>query len=495
MQQLDFVKYKSIKSAVLSFLCLCCFQMAFPVWSQDDAPSDANASPVEQNAGGEGNYGNDSVNSGYDSSSGGGSDTGTYDNSSSGGSDTGTYDSSSSGGSDTGTYDSSTSGGSDTSIYDSSSSGGYDTGAYDSSYNGSSDAGPYDSSSGTGYDTGTYDSSSGGGYDTGAYDSSSDGGYDTGAYDSTSGGNSEAGGYDGSSDGYYGNADGNQQSPAVVENKVKPRPSIKLEEKTIRIGRIPYRSVKEMMDQAVRLSRFIKKESGVKEVRLVSAKTYSKVLDALVRDNIDFAWISPTAFVSRQKQDKLMAVAKAQFASQTSYRGVFITYANSKVYGVNDVKGRSIAFVDPNSASGYIYPLYVLKRLGINPHKDCSSVKFLESHDKVLQAVIEKKIDLGVCLEQALKTKQKAIQEEKIVILGKTDEVPSDVIVCRQDCPENLREKFLEALLKINTMQTSLASGTLEVFPFPTFLKASDEDYEFVKTVVKAVSSVAVTEK
>lgn len=285
-------------------------------------------------------------------------------------------------------------------------------------------------------------------------------------------------------------SDGWEDAPADEEPALPPAPvrppqlepgePIDLATKSIRFGRIPYLSMREMMTQAVPLLRFLQKQTGAREVRLVSNRSsYASILDALARGNIDFAWVGPTAYLNRRDQDHLMPVAKAKFGEATAYRGVFIAPAKGKVQGLEDIKGSSIAFVDPESTSGYIYPLYLLKEIGVDPHKH-SKVHFLKNHDNVLRAVLEGKVDSGVCLDEALKKLTKT-QLDSIIILGKTNEIPSDVIVCRQDCPINLREKFLEALLKVKS----------EALPgSPTFLPAYDEEFDSVWAVMQYLESL-----
>lgn len=278
----------------------------------------------------------------------------------------------------------------------------------------------------------------------------------------------------------YGETAEPEPEPTPAAPIVEPGPPIKLEEKKIRIGRIPYLNLREMMTQAVPLLRFLQKNTGAKEVRLVSKSSdYSSVIDALAKGNIDFAWVGPTAYVKRRDADKLMPVAKAKFGDHTSYRGVFIARDKGKVQGLEDLKGSSIGFVDPESASGYIYPLYLLRQLGINPHKH-SKIYFLKNHENVIKMVLAGKIDAGVCLDESL-NKLPAEQQKKLIILAKTTEIPSDVIVCRQDCPINLREKFLEALLKVDTRNLP---GS------PTFLAAADEDFSEVVAVVNYIESL-----
>lgn len=263
---------------------------------------------------------------------------------------------------------------------------------------------------------------------------------------------------------------------------VVPQPPVQLDQKTVLIGRPPYLSLSEMMRHVGTLFAFLKKEMGVKEVRLVTGQDYTSVLAALIRGKIDFAWVGPMAYVIGNEKGDLMPIAKAQHPGGAAYRGVFITLKNGRVLGLDDIRGKTVGFVDPESASGYLYPLYLLKRLKIDPHKACKVI-FLKKHDAVLGAVLDGKIDVGVCLEATLKTISDPKQLNRILVLGKTDEVPSDVIVCRKDCPVNLRERFLEALLK---RTASDAAAPLR----QTFAPAEDADFQSVQEVWNAVRSM-----
>lgn len=295
-------------------------------------------------------------------------------------------------------------------------------------------------------------------------------------------------GQDESSDtGYYDEETIEQPLAAPEEPakpKIEPGPPINLAEKSIRIGRIPYMSIKTMMAQTVPLLRQLQKKTGAREVRLVSTgKSYSTILDALARGNIDFAWVGPTAYLKNRDKDNLMPLAKARFGDDTAYCGVFIAPAKGRVQGLEDLVDSKIGFVDPESASGYIYPRYLLKRLGIKFTPKAKG-KFLKSHDNVLKAVLAGKVDAGVCLEATLNAYKAKDQDlfNKIIILAKTPEIPSDVIVCRQDCPLNLREAFLKALTELKI--SDLPAGS------PTFLPAFDEEFASVEAIMQSVGSL-----
>jgi len=267
-----------------------------------------------------------------------------------------------------------------------------------------------------------------------------------------------------------------EPAPPPARQMLKPGDPIDIAEKTIRVGRIPYLSVKQLMAQAVPLLRNLQKRTGAKEVRLVSSGSYSDIISALARGKIDFAWVGPTAYLKHRDKENLMAVAKAKFGDETAYRGVFIAPAKGKVQGLEDLSGNIVGFVDPESASGYIYPNYLLKTLKIKLSKK-TRVAFLKNHDNVLLAVLKGKIDAGACLEKTITASKIKDLDKRIIVLAKTEEIPSDVIVCRQDCAANLREKFQEAL-------TSIKPGELPGSPL-TFLVATDDEFAPVEAVMR----------
>lgn len=271
--------------------------------------------------------------------------------------------------------------------------------------------------------------------------------------------------------------------PAPPTPATPPAP-LDLSKKVVLIGRPPFISVKEMLILVKGLTGFLKKEMGVKDVRVVTAKNYSGVLSALGRGTIDFAWLGPTSYVIAAAQTPLIALAKAKRRTGATYHGVFITRKDSKILGLDDIKGKTIGFVDPESASGYLYPLFFLKRAGINPAKHCKKVEFLRKHDAVLAAVLARKIDVGVCLEDNVANIRDKKILDQLLVLGNTDEVPSDVVGCRADCHPTLREAFQKALLKTSTLKQP-TGGTAGNPPIMQFMPINESDIDSVRTVLK----------
>jgi phosphonate transport system substrate-binding protein len=57
------------------------------------------------------------------------------------------------------------------------------------------------------------------------------------------------------------------------------------------------------------------------------------------------------------------------------------------------MRGRSLAWPDPNSASGYLIPRFALRRAGIDPNSYFSRTGFAGGHEQAVIAVLQKQYD------------------------------------------------------------------------------------------------------
>jgi phosphonate transport system substrate-binding protein len=275
-------------------------------------------------------------------------------------------------------------------------------------------------------------------------------------------------------------------APAAPKVALVPVPRVPMSQKVVTIGRVPFMDLKQMLDQYKGLIDFLKKELGAKDVRVVTAKDYSGVQNALARGTIDFAWLGPMAYVIGAEKLPMIPLAQAKRRTGAAYRGVFFTRKDSGILGIEEIKDRVIGFVDPESASGYLYPLYFLHRSNINPHTYCKKVEFLGKHDAILPAVLARKIDVGVCLEDTLVAVKDPKIREQVLILGKTYEVPSDVVACREDCDPALRDAFQKALMKTRTLKQT-ANPVTGLPPILEFLPVNGASLTSVRGVLNAI--------
>lgn len=123
-----------------------------------------------------------------------------------------------------------------------------------------------------------------------------------------------------------------------------------------------------------------------RNVQFVQRGSYREIVDLLRTDKIDFAWLCGYPYVRFRHDLKLVAVPS--WRSQPRYQSYLITPADdTTTHSILDLRGKVFAYSDPDSNSGYLYPNYLLHRLGENPALFFSRSFFTWTHRKVVEAV------------------------------------------------------------------------------------------------------------
>ena len=143
-----------------------------------------------------------------------------------------------------------------------------------------------------------------------------------------------------------------------------------------------------------------------------------------------------------------------------------------------DIKGKRVAFVDPSSSSGYLYPGAFLKKNGIDLEKDIQVV-YSGGHDKSLQLLLNRDVDVIAVYEGAREKYQKEFEGimEQTETLCYSDNIPYISVTVRGDMSPELREQIKEGLLKgLNGEEGKRI--TIELFNLYGFEEAKDSDYD-----------------
>jgi phosphonate transport system substrate-binding protein len=122
-------------------------------------------------------------------------------------------------------------------------------------------------------------------------------------------------------------------------------------------------------------------------VQFVQRGTYSPVIDGLRAGQIDFAWICGFPYVLHAREFRLVAVPL--WRNRPLYQSYLIAGSQSKAAGLADLRGRSFAFSDPLSNSGYLYVRYLLAQQKLRADEYFGRSFFAHSHPNVVEAVAE----------------------------------------------------------------------------------------------------------
>ncbi|MFQ6055334.1 MAG: phosphate/phosphite/phosphonate ABC transporter substrate-binding protein, partial [Methanosarcinales archaeon] len=172
--------------------------------------------------------------------------------------------------------------------------------------------------------------------------------------------------------------------------KVKP------EEKVLKMGLIPADDAAEMLRQYQPVVDYLSSKLGMK-VELYVTDDYTAAIEAMKSKHIDMAWFGPFSYILAAKEAGAEAIVNGirRDTGLSTYRTVFVTRADSRIKTLDDLKGKSFAFVDPASTSGNLIPRKVLIENGIDPDKDFSLTYYAGTHNAVEYAVANGKVDAG----------------------------------------------------------------------------------------------------
>ncbi len=241
------------------------------------------------------------------------------------------------------------------------------------------------------------------------------------------------------------------------------------------------------------LSAYVQARLGV-PLRVFRSTDYAGVVEGLNSRHLDAASLGPANYALA---NKVMGNRIAPFARSLDAEGgdgyfaVVFVKADSPFRSLEDLKGRSFAFADPNSASGYAFPNYHLKKAGFDPAKHFSRTGFSGSHEMSVIAVLNGTFDAAPTFWTSEKrgniqrmVEKKMIPEGAVRIIWTSPRIPGSPWVMRTELPEALRRDFSAAIMAMPQADPAgwaqISSRAQGIVP------AKHEDYLDVIEVVRA---------
>ena len=255
----------------------------------------------------------------------------------------------------------------------------------------------------------------------------------------------------------------------------------KKEEKPLIMGLSPIANSEKLIEDTAPLHKMLGDEIG-RPVEGFIATNYIGVVEALGTGTIDFALIPPFAYILANKKNGTEALLTSIGKhDEPGYYSVLIVRTDSGIEKVEDLKGKKVAFVDPSSTSGYIFPAVILKDHGIDIEKDIT-YQFAGGHDKALQLLVNGDVDAIGTYEDAITKFAKEFPEvtEKVKVLQKSDLIPGITLVVSSKVDDATKQKIKDAFLKVTSTQEG-QDLTLKLFGIKGFQEANIDNYKLIE--------------
>lgn len=259
---------------------------------------------------------------------------------------------------------------------------------------------------------------------------------------------------------------------------------------------VPSSDSKKIENEGKVLKAYLEKSTSYKYKIMIPA-SYIAVVESFGTKRADVASLATFGYILAHERYGVEAKLVVLRYGQDKYKAQIITRADSKISKLEDINGKTFGFTDPTSTSGYLMPSKMFKEKSIKPSKTI----FLQKHDSVVTAVYQGRVDAGATFysppeEGKIQDARRLVKtqfpdvEDKVKIIGFTEEIPNDPFIFRKDLPEKMKTDITSALEAF--IKTEEGKNTLYALYGVTGLKrATDKDYDSVRAMLKSTGESA----
>ena len=237
------------------------------------------------------------------------------------------------------------------------------------------------------------------------------------------------------------------------------------------------------------------------EVEEIQASDYNAIIEALRTGKADMAYMGSQALalgVERTDLEPIVMKAEDGDPEKAIYHSVLITSsANEDINSIEDIKGKTMAFVDPDSTSGNLVPTAEI--IQAFPDEDLNSdklhtngdffeaVSFSGSHQAGLQAVIKGDVDVVPISDQILASEiaNGNAAEGDVKIIHESAAIPAEAVVVAEHVDQATRDKLVEFLTSYDNEQ--YFTDVIKV-PGARFVECDMSDYEDIIELNKIIN-------
>lgn len=183
--------------------------------------------------------------------------------------------------------------------------------------------------------------------------------------------------------------------------------------------------------------------------------SYAAQVEAMGAGSVDVGFFAPlqmTLVIGKQYGSPILGALRKDDTGQlaTTYKSQILVRVDSGINSLADLKGKKFAFVDPLSASGYVYPTLTIKTTtGQEPKTFFSTTTFAGSHPNAALAVYNKQVDGAAMFIDARDSLVAANPDIKTAtkVIDRAGPIPNDGVALRKGFPDDVGKQVKDALL------------------------------------------------
>ncbi|MDA3844831.1 MAG: phosphate/phosphite/phosphonate ABC transporter substrate-binding protein [Candidatus Kapabacteria bacterium] len=245
-------------------------------------------------------------------------------------------------------------------------------------------------------------------------------------------------------------------------------------------------SPKETYNHYHELIRYISDSLGI-NIERSQKKTYAEVNNLLKNGNVDVAFICSGAYIAAEGGLPVDNIAVPMIGGSFFYHSYIITHVDNDINSFSDFKGKSFAFTDPLSHTGYVYARCLIQKNEYSLADYFSKTIFTNAHDNSIQAVARKMVD-GACVHSSIFDYIKTKNPEKvknIKIVKVSDPYGMPPIVVRTALNDKIKQRLRNILIKMN--MNNRGRRILKSLLIDKYVDSDSTDYTSVRNCYESL--------
>ncbi len=250
------------------------------------------------------------------------------------------------------------------------------------------------------------------------------------------------------------------------------------------IGIIPEVNLEKQMERFAPLVKYLGKRVGM-EVGVKPLSNYGLIYEELRDGKIDAGFFGSFVYgMTRARLHVEPVVRPVRTDGVSTYAGYLFVRKDSGIREPRDMKGKTIALVDPATTAGYLAQKVYLKKHGIDMDREMK-IFWAGSHDAAAMAVFRRQADVGGAKNHPFNKvgADNPAFKDAMAVLDESTAVPDNVFAVKKGLDPGIREKIRSVFTGMD--KDAEGKEVLRKFGASRFIDTRDADYKNLYRMVK----------
>ena len=264
---------------------------------------------------------------------------------------------------------------------------------------------------------------------------------------------------------------------------------------TIRMYFVPSIEVDQVLTSGDVIADLLTELTGY-EFEIAVPTSYAAVIEAICSGKADVAWLASLAYVLANNKCGAVPILQAERFGSYTYQSQILVQADAvreaqglePITSIDDLNGKTFAFTDPASTSGFLFPKVMLVEAGIALGEEI----FAGGHTQSVLAVYKGDVDASASYWDKLRpdgsigdARLRLIEDypdvtDKVKILALSSPIPNDTVSVRKDLDPEVARTIQQALMDIVKIEEGLQELG-DMYNITGFIPGDDARYEPVR--------------